>query len=144
MKVTRAFFLLLALALSFPATVHAQAKAQAQTGPKVDPAWGTLTQIVDHDYLNDRNDEITVRWEEYNDRMVITNWRLFGRITWRFILNRQAGKVEIESKTFVSGDTDQLTVEGDDSLIVVGKRGATHPGVGAEAQLLFPPVNPVF
>lgn len=137
MKVARAFFLLFALALSIPATVHAQTQAQAQAGRKVDPAWGTLTQIVDHDYLNDRNDEITVRWEEYNERMVITNWRLFGRITWRFILNRQVGKVEIESKTFVSGDTDQLTVEGDDSLIVVGKRGATHPGVDRDADGRF-------
>lgn len=133
MKVARAFFLLLALALTFRATVH----AQAQAGPKADPAWGTLTQIVNHDYLNHRNDEITVRWEEYNERMVITNWRLFGRITWRFILNRQAGKVEIESKTFVSGDTDQLTVEGDDSLIVLGKHGATHPGVDRDADGRF-------
>lgn len=76
------------------AAADATERAEA---PAVDPRWGVLAGFAERDYEGPNDQTVTFRWEVPGETMAVIFWSPLVSPTYRFRLDRESGRMELES-----------------------------------------------
>ena len=83
---------------------------------EIDPRWGVLAEMAEYDFET-REGVLTVRWDIFDEALVLSDWNQNSKLVSRFVLNRSTGELSAEGEALghirlESRSTGELVVAG--------------------------------